>query len=385
MNQVIMIENGKVVSIYQEKVEDRLKQQVKNLLRNPALRNATIELMPDAHPGKFFPVGLYIEGNIKDGIMPSLIGNDAGCGTSLFEIEKPKRGFNFDAIDNIIKEKIPTGRNNHKLPQEYDDIEQLDYLHANIDKDLATKALGTLGSGNHYIEIDKYNDRYFLIVHSGSRYLGNAILEHWLDVALKDKDPNDNNYVYELGVLKNPRDIREYLHDILIAYQFAFQNRLRIANTIIKEAKLKRGECFGNYTHNDILNINDKYRLYKGAIRPTDSPIPSFPGLPASISLLGTNPAEGHILVDTTLSNTKALPHGSGRSLARSEVANSHTVNEFKKDMQNIHCTTICKDNLDECPKAYRSREYLINAIEGYELGKVLKTLEPVYVYKPME
>lgn len=377
-------------NVLQEEVDIKLEKQIKNLLDNPVSRKANIRFMPDAHPGKFFPVGLYMH-TIYDeeiGFIPSLIGNDAGCGISFAEIEPPKRGFDFNKIDKVINEYIPNGHDNHDICNVSDNIKTIvDYhlknaLTADVDYDLVYKSIGTLGSGNHFIEIDKTSDkRYYLIVHSGSRYLGNAILEYWLDYCKDHAENRDNNYVYELGSIKDTEAFKLYVRDITVASIIASINRSTIIDTITKHAKIKVREGGFDNQHN-IVKFNSfsddlEYEVCKGVTRLNT----------LACGLVAINPAEGHLLVEPNNRYNYCLPHGSGRAIARSEVANSHTVSEYKKIMKesNIHCTTISKDNLDEMPRAYRDKEYAENAIISNNLGRIIDHWKPVYSFKPKE
>jgi RNA-splicing ligase RtcB len=333
--------------------------------------------MPDAHPGKFFPIGLYGEFKAENGIMPSLIGNDAGCGLTAAMIELPKKKFSFDKLDRVINDNIPTGHSNHHLLHDsYDNL--LSNLTADVNEEIVWKSFNTLGSGNHFIEIDQDLDgNHWLIVHSGSRYLGNAILEYWLNWC-RENNPSE---VYELGIINDKESVRKYVCDVHIARKFADYNRDQIIKTICKKTGINIvDDRIINSCHNSIIeDIGDNHDtlfVRKGV---------SYCMTPIPVSI---NPAEGHLLVKATNSGIRySLPHGAGRAIARKEVANSYTVSEFKKDMKNvgIHCSTITTDNLDECPKAYRNREYLEWSLEHFQLGNVIDEWKPVYVYKPKE
>ena len=359
--------------VFQEQLDPKLKQQILNLLNNPVTKDVVIKFMPDAHPGKFFPIGLYGEFKIENGIMPSLIGNDAGCGITAAMIELPKKKFSFDKLDKAINDNIPTGHSNHRFIHEtYDNL--FCDLVADVNKEIVWKSFNTLGSGNHFIEIDQDSDKNFwLIVHSGSRYLGNAILEYWLNYCKE----NDSNEIYELGIIKDEKMIHKYINDIRIARKFADYNRDQIIKTICKKTGINIvDDRFINSCHNYIIEHGDILYVKKGV---------SYCSTSVPISV---NPAEGHLLVKATNPEINySLPHGAGRAIARKEVANSHTVSEYKKDMKNanIHCSTITKDNLDECPKAYRNKEYLEWSLEHFQLGYVIDEWKPVYVYKPKE
>ena len=370
--------------VFQEQMDPKLKQQIMNLLNNPITKDAIIKFMPDAHPGKFFPVGLYGEFKIENGIMPSLIGNDAGCGITAAMIELPKKKFSFDKLDKVINNNIPTGHSNHHFIHEtYDNL--FSGLTADVNEGIVWRSFCTLGSGNHFIEIDKDSDEnYWLIVHSGSRYLGNAILEYWLNYC-KNENSSD---VYELGIIKDKEAIHKYVNDIHIAKKFADYNRDQIIKTICKKTGIAIiDDHFINSCHNCIAEDNDdvikRINNDYDALFVKKGVSYGKSSIPVSI-----NPAEGHLLVKATNPEINySLPHGAGRAIARKEVANSHTVSEYKKDMEKcgVHCSTITRDNLDECPKAYRNREYLEWSLEHFQLGLVIDEWKPVYVYKPKE
>lgn len=359
--------------VYQSLIDSKLKQQILNLLNNPITKDAKIKFMPDTHSGRFFPIGLYGEFNINYGIMPSLVGNDIGCGITAVMIDIPKKRFSFDKLDRVIESNIPTGHSNHMCVKDmYDNL--LTGLIADVNKTVVWKSFGTLGSGNHFIEIDRdIDDNYWMLVHTGSRYLGNAILEYWLNYC---RD-NNKSKVYELGVIKDIDSIRNYINDAKVAKKFADYNRDIIIRTICKKSGIDIIEDkMINCCHNIITENNDIAIIRKGVVHANCA-------VPISI-----NSAEGHLLVKATNGDVNfSLPHGAGRSIPRAEVSNLYKVSEYKKAMKikGIHCTTITKHNLDECPLSYRNGNYLEKAITDFNLGTIIDRWKPVYSFKPKE
>lgn len=327
--------------------------QLQMLCDNEVSKGCKIRVMPDVHPGKVCTIGLTT--TIGDKIMPNLIGLDIGCGITLAKIKSKK--VEFERLDTIIRERIPSGFAIRKKPHrfsEHFDLERL-FCYPNINREKALLSLGTLGGGNHFIELDKDEEgNLYAVIHSGSRRLGKEVTEYYLQKghnALKA----DNIFVpYELTYLE--ADLMErYLHDLQIVQEFATLNREIILDELSKNMKWKLTEtvsCIHNYVDTSQADI----LLRKGAISAKkDEPV-----------IIPINMRDG-ILLGRGLGNPDwncSAPHGAGRIMNRETVKRQHTVSEFKSQMKGIYSSCIGKDTLDEAPFAYRNIDEISEVIQ---------------------
>lgn len=357
---------AKIFAVDDEKiaVDEYAKVQIKLLCDNEVSKNAKIRVMPDVHPAKVSTVGLTM--TVGEKILPSLVGIDIGCGVSVAKLQKFRP--EFQKIDKIICENISTGRGVRKKISASAEDFNFEKIFANFNKSRAIKNLGTLGFGNHYIEIDVDDAKnYYLCVHSGSRHLGKEIAEFYLTEGQKILKNRGENVAYELTYLEGEM-LEKYLCDLKIVQEFAYLNRKIILEEICKGMKWKIEEIL-NCTHN---YIDDEKILRKGAISAKEGEFVIIP----------VNMRDGVIFGrgKGNLEWNKSAPHGAGRILKRTEVKNQHTLSEFKSAMKGIYSTSINKDTLDESPFAYRKIADILPVIgETVEVEKILK---PVYNFK---
>ena len=244
-------------------------------------------------------------------------------------------------------------------------------LKATVNKKKAVENLGTLGYGNHYIEIDTdSNKNYYVGVHSGSRHLGQEIVEYYLTAGQEELRARGENVSYELTYLTGNLML-EYLKDLRIAQKYAFLNRQIMLEEIIKGMKWKIIEII-DCPHNYIDFTGEKAILRKGAISAREGEKVIIPINMRDGVIIG----KGKGSADWNFS----APHGSGIILKRTEVKNHHTVLEFKTAMKGIYSTSISKETLDESPFAYRGVESIKEAIS--ETVEIEKILRPVYNFK---
>ena len=348
--------------------------QIKMLCDNEAFRNCKIRVMPDTHAGIVGPIGFT--STIKDKVLPNIIGQDIGCGVLIAQI-KQKR-IEFQKLDTVIRENIPTGFNIREIPHRY----TIGYMRAfksklycrnSINTQKAELSIGTLGGGNHFIEIDKDDEGHLYIsIHTGSRHLGKEVTDYYLNEGQKYLKELGISVPYELTYLEGElKD--QYLHDIQLIQQYANTNRIAILSDILKYMKLDgiaRYDIIHNYVDFSIYEHDPVLR--KGAIS-------AKKGEPVAIPI---NMKEG-IILGKGLGNEDwnfSAPHGSGRLMSRKDIQSNYTVSQFKKEMKGIYCTCIDKGTLDEAPFAYRGIDELCEAIkETVEIEKILK---PIYNYK---
>lgn len=363
--------NGKYASavVFADNIEDYAKAQIKMICDNEAAGGSKICVMPDAHPGKVGPIGLTM--TIRDRIIPNLVGTDIGCGISC--ALTGKKNVEFQKLDKVIRECIPAGGNIRKEPHRYSsdfDFEDLICKDA-VNRKRGACSLGTLGSGNHFIELDRDDEgNLYLTVHSGSRHLGKEVTEYYLREGQKQLKRKGLNVPYEMTWLEEDL-MKNYLHDVSVVQGFAMLNREIIIREICKKMKWKpdySGECIHNYVDENMILRKGACSAYKG-----------------DAVIIPVNMRDG-IILGIGKGNEDwnfSAPHGAGRVMNRKAVQNQFTVSEYKKSIKGVHSSTVCKETLDEAPFAYRGIEEIMERIK--DTVEVKKILMPVYNYKAIE
>lgn len=351
--------------------DEHTRKQIQMLCNNPCMEGCKIRIMPDVHPSKISVVGFTM--TVCDKIMPSLVGVDIGCGMTLYKIKA--KNIEFQHLDKVVKGVIPVGGNARKNCHKYVDNIHLESLrcYKYIDSCKAELSIGTLGGGNHFIELDKDDDgNIYLIIHSGSRHLGIDVANYYLKVGQKyaqsQKQGGFNSY--DMTIISDEL-MDDYLHDIAIVQEYADINRMAMGDEIIKNMKWKELESY-SCIHNYIDFSHTQPILRKGAISAKEGEKVIIPA----------NMRDG-VILGTGLGNAEwnySAPHGSGRVYARSEVKEHHTVSEFKQAMNGIYSSCVNKNTLDESPFAYRNINDIANAIS--ETVKIDKIIKPIYNFK---
>lgn len=355
--------------VYTDLVEDYALAQIKQLCDQPAFEGCKVRIMPDIHPGKVGPIGFT--STVGEYVMPAVIGIDIGCGMTMAKIRKGRA--DFGKLDTVIRERVPSGfdkRNKlHRFVDEFDISELKCAKHINTKTIMSS--LGTLGGGNHFIELDKDEEGdIYIVIHSGSRHLGKEVAEYYLSTGNNVLKEKGLDVVYELTWLEG--DLKDdYLHDMAIVQDFAYLNRLAMLDEITDGMKWKTEDAI-NCIHNYVDFSSDIPIMRKGAILAKKDEDVIIPVNMRDGIILG----KGRGNPDWNMS----APHGAGRILNREQVKNNYTVSMFKKEMEGIHSICIGKDTLDEAPFAYRSIEDIIPYIgETVEITEIIK---PIYNYK---
>lgn len=343
-------------------IDDYAVAQLQMLCDNEVSKGSVIRVMPDVHPGKVGTIGLTM--TVGDKIMPNLVGIDVGCGMTLAKIKGKK--MEFQKLDTVIRDNVPSGfsirTKAHRFSDEFD-FSRLK-CHKHIREDKACLSLGTLGSGNHFIEVDKDEEgNLYVVIHSGSRRLGKEMTEYYLSAGQK------SGVSYELTCLEG-KLMQDYLHDLQIVQEFAALNRETILDELVKGMKwkvLESYDCVHNYVDN-----SDGLILRKGAIS----------ARLGERVIIPINMRDG-IILGTGKGNAKwncSAPHGSGRLMKREEVRANFTVSAYKSEMKGIYSGCIGKDTLDEAPFAYRPIQEITEVIR--DTVSIDCILKPIYNYK---
>lgn len=388
--------------VFTEIIEEGAISQIKNLCDMEYVQGSKIRIMPDVHAGAGCTIGTTM--TISDKVVPNLVGVDIGCGMETILIDKKR--VELEKFDKLIYQKIPSGFNIRKTPHKFNDEIDLTKLKCRdeVNLDRAQKSIGTLGGGNHFIEIDKDDDgNLYVVIHSGSRHLGNEVAKIYQDLGFKKLNGNDkdaiNNLITEYKQLGREKEIQpaikelkaqiltnipyalayvsedlfdDYIHDMKIIQRYAELNRKAMADEILRGMKLDSMEQFTT-THNYI--DTEAMILRKGAVSAKANekiliPINMRDG---SLICIGKGNEDWNF----------SAPHGAGRLMSRTAAKNSFTVSEFKKQMKDVFTSSVNKDTLDECPMAYKDMKDIISNIGP--TAEVHKVIRPIYNFKAGE
>lgn len=392
--------------VYTDVIEEGAMKQVKEICDIESFANSKIRIMPDVHVGKGCVIGFTA--NLGDKVIPNIVGVDIGCG--MLTVKLGKVDMDLKQLDTYINKNIPNGKsiNQHKQVEFLSVLEELKLL-KDIRQDLKkwNRAIGSLGGGNHFIEvnIDEDENKY-LVIHSGSRNLGHVVATHYQKQAIDYHSGYNDEYLESRQQLIDAyksegrrKEIKhaivelkakfyienklpdmmcylegklreEYLHDMSICQKFAELNRQTMANKILMHMF---GNCeFESFqTIHNYIDFEDNI-VRKGAIK-------------ASIGtevLIPINMRDGSILAVGKGNNewNCSAPHGAGRLMSRTKAFELIDFKDFKEEMQGIYSTTVTPKTIDESPMAYKSIEEIINNIgDTVEIKAVLK---PIYNFK---
>lgn len=367
--------NGKYTSakIFTDTIEEYALAQLQMLVDHPAFRGSRIRIMPDVHPGKVGTIGFTA--TVTERILPGVVGNDIGCGMTLARLKNSKA--EFQKLDVVIRETVPSGASLRKMPHRFSaDFDLAELLCAErINVDRTARSLGTLGGGNHFLELDQdENGNLYVVIHSGSRHLGTAVMEYYLTKGRQHLKKQGIEVPYELVYLEGSL-LADYIHDVEVVQKFAQLNRDAILDELVKGMQWKLLEiysCVHNYVDTDVPASTEQPIIRKGAIS----------AKAGELVIIPINMRDGVILGTGTGNEdwNYSAPHGAGRVMKRQEVKASFTVSQYKKEMQGVYSTCIGKGTLDEAPFAYRSIEQIADAIS--DTVRIDKILKPVYNFK---
>lgn len=389
---------------YAKVVEEEAIGQIRRMCDYAIAEDSKIRIMPDVHAGKGCTIGTTM--TITDKVVPNVVGVDIGCG--MYTVNLGKDDVDFEKLDEAAH-FIPSGREVWEGRQERFDLTDLHCYRELKDAKRLARSLGTLGGGNHFIEIDEATDgTKYLIIHSGSRNLGKQVAELYQKLAinlnrgfgeyLKKRDEIISSYkeqgrrseiqsalkqlqwqVYESPV-SIPEDLcylegkylEDYLHDVEICQVFARRSREKMAEIILERTRMNGCDAF-HTIHNYI--DTDEMILRKGAIAAHKGervliPINIKDG---SILAIGKGNPEWNY----------SAPHGAGRIMSRTKAKNELNLDEYKQAMKGIYTTSANENTLDEAPMAYKSQESIIDVIR--ESVDIIDVMKPIYNFKASE
>jgi len=362
--------NYNTAKVFTDDVESKTLDQIKNLLNNEAFSGLKIRIMPDCHAGAGCVIGFTAE--LGDKVVPNLVGVDIGCGIKAYCIGNTE--IDFSQLDKFIRNNIPHGFNHNKKVDKGIDRKLSERIEKNCKKmNLDTfeqlSGIGSLGGGNHFIEVSQDSQGHkWILIHSGSRNFGLQTANYHQKKAKKHCQGKKIEIQASLAYLEG--DAREeYLEDMKIAQEYAALNREIMIDRIIKAFSLKitdRIESVHNY-----IDFSDRI-LRKGAIA-------AYSGIPLVIPMnmkFGSVIGYGRSVADWNFS----APHGAGRVMSRSQAKKKLKLEDFRQTMKGVWTSTVSRGTIDEAPQVYKNPERIIESIsETVDINDILK---PLYNFK---
>ena len=383
------------LKIFAKTIDQKARDQIDLLLAQEPFKDCKVRIMPDVHAGKGCVIGFTA--NLGDKVIPNIVGVDIGCG--MLTVELGKKTIDFDTVDRAIRCMIPSGMQVHKntRPGLFPFIDML-YCRKQLSNiDWLLRSMGTLGGGNHFIEIDvdDKNNKY-LIIHTGSRNLGKQVAEIYQNLAIERTYSNQekrkalidqlkaegrrNEIADELKKLKvkasvpkelcylDGEDRKHYLHDMCLCQDFARANREAIATMLcgfMDWLPISHFHTVHNY-------IDREGMVRKGAISArADERL-----------LIPINMRDGCILGHGRGNDdwNQSAPHGAGRIMSRNEARASISIDDFESTMAGVYSTSVSADTLDEAPQAYKPMDEILSCIS--ETVNIDRIIKPVYNFK---
>ena len=384
---------------YAKVVEDEAIEQIRRMCDYEFTKDSKIRIMPDVHAGKGCTIGTTM--TVIDKAVPNIVGVDIGCG--MYTVNLGHVDIDFEKLDEVAH-FIPSGMHIWDGRKEKFDFQALRCYRSLSNTKWLERSLGTLGGGNHFIEVDEAKDgTKYLVIHTGSRNLGKQVAEIYQKLAVdlnqgkedyfkkrdaiikeyketgrrKEIQAALKNIAWERKEASTPEDLcflygeyfEEYLHDVEICQRFARRNREKIAEIILEKTKMVAGEAF-HTIHNYI--DTDEMILRKGAIAAHKGekvliPINMRDG---SVLAIGKGNPEWNY----------SAPHGAGRLMSRKKAKENLNMDEYRKAMEGIYTTSVNEATLDEAPMAYKSLEDIIDVIK--ESVDVIDVMKPIYNFK---
>lgn len=382
--------------IYADLIEAEAQKQIFEMCNINEFKGNKIKIMPDVHAGKGCTIGTTM--TITDKIIPDMVGVDIGCGMLWGKIKDANK-LDLDILDAVIRKSIPPGTNvNSEMADDLFDLEKLRCSKFLERKERLYKSIGSLGSGNHFIEVDSSDDgSLYLVIHSGSRNLGTQVAKHYMEEgveALRIKNSNElGDIINECKATGNEKQISnrvkeclerqtlskfgiiegslfdDYIHDMKLVQEFARINREKIMDVICKEMGMEVVDRI--HTVHNYIDM-DEMIMRKGAVS-------------AKLGeklLIPLNMRDG-ALICIGKGNKEwnySAPHGAGRLFSRKLAKETFNMDLYKKSMDGIYSKTISLSTLDECPMAYKPYQMIVKEIG--DTVDILERIKPIYNYK---
>ena len=386
---------------YAKIIEDEAIEQIRTMMDTEFSEGSKVRIMPDVHTGAGCTIGTTM--TIKDKVVPNVVGVDIGCG--MYTTKLKEKEIDMEALDKVCHE-IPSGKNVWDGRKERFDITDLTCFRSLRETRWIARSLGTLGGGNHFIEVDKGEDgSLYLVIHSGSRNLGKQVAEYHQKMAVDLMKGKEEYFTKREEIIRTYKDegrrseiqgaldalaaeynaeelkvpealcwlhgkfLDDYIHDVKICQAYAKRNRELMTEIILEKMGLTAVEQF-HTVHNYI--DTDEMILRKGAIAAHKG----------EKVLIPINMRDGSVLAygKGNPEWNMSAPHGAGRVMSRTRAKATLLLDDFKKSMEGVYTTSVCEATIDESPMAYKSLGDIIDVIE--ESVDVIEVIKPVYNFK---
>lgn len=404
----------KDLKIFTKNIEEEAINQIDLLLQQEPFKDCKVRIMPDVHAGKGCVIGFTAD--LGDKVIPNIVGVDIGCG--MLCVELGKIDIDLQKFDEIVNSYIPAGRNIREVKlTNFEKIKELYCFRELKETNKFEKAIGTLGGGNHFIElnVDDENNKY-LVIHTGSRNMGKQVADYYQNLAIELCSGKEEMYKRKEEIIKTYKEqgrkseiqkaLKElekhykdrkpnlpkelcylegkyrdmYLRDMKICQEYASLNRLQIAKEILMNyfqltyvpeidcppIMNDKFETIHNY-----INFEDNI-VRKGAIRANKGEKVIIP----------INMRDGSIIAIGKGNEgwNNSAPHGAGRIMSRMKAKKTFKLDEFKKSMEGIYTTSVVEETIDEAPFVYKPMQEIIDNIK--DTVEIKKIIKPIYNFK---
>ncbi len=385
--------------VFTDVLEEQAAAQIISLCNQEFTADSRIRIMPDVHAGAGCTIGTTM--TIRDKVVPNLVGVDIGCGMETVKLRETR--IEMGRLDKLIYSAIPSGFNIRQKPHRFAEQIDLEQLHCRKQVDTARGrlSLGTLGGGNHFIEVDKDDDgALYLVIHSGSRHLGLQVAQYYQEQAYKQLNSctkeDEEALIAQLKAQGRQKEItaavkalksvnrtdipkalayvsgglfKEYIADMKRMQEFAALNRRAMMEELVRGMGLHAEEQFTT-VHNYI--DTDAMILRKGAVS----------AKAGEKLLIPINMRDGS-LICVGRGNEDwncSAPHGAGRLMSRSKAKETFTLTQYKAEMDGVYSTSVSRDTLDECPMAYKTMDDIVRNIG--DTADIVSIVRAVYNFK---
>lgn len=420
----------KNLKIFTDDVEQVALNQINELLDQDAFKDAKVRIMPDVHAGKGCVIGFT--GDLGDKVIPNIVGVDIGCG--MLCVELGKVDIDLEKLDRVIRDNVPSGRNVRNNPITPFDLTRLFCYGKLKDTDWIKNSIGTLGGGNHFIEVDVDDDgNKYLVIHTGSRNLGKQVAEIYQDMAIKNcsydeemriekrdmidklkSEGRERDIQENLNIItekykdrtKLPKDLcyldgnlrEDYLHDMKICQEFASVNRFNIAMIILEQMFPNPNYIEPGTEEYGIIYSSDRYSKIAPMEISMFASIHNYISFDDNIIRKGVISAKKgeRVLIPMNMKDgciigigkgnydwNQSAPHGAGRIMSRIKAKETLNLDDFKNSMEGIYTTSVSESTIDEAPMVYKPMDEIIENIKDtVEIERIIK---PIYNFKASE
>lgn len=411
--------------IFTKNIEQEAIDQIDELLNQEAFKDSKIRIMPDVHAGKGCVIGFT--GDLGDKVIPNIVGVDIGCG--MLCVELGNIDLDLERLDKIIKQYVPSGFEVHdERKYKFLELQNLKCYRELKDTKRLERSIGTLGGGNHFIEvdIDEENNKY-LVIHTGSRNLGKQVAEYYQELANQLCNYNIGEYKekqkqlieeykeqgrkqeiqlaleelrkeYQVNKNKIPKGLaylegqyrEDYLHDMKICQEFAVKNRYEIAINILNnyyKQNIIMTECGITEISVDNMEFEKVYSAFEtihNYISFEDNIVRkgAISAKKGEKVLIPMNMRDGCIIGIGKGNDdwNQSAPHGAGRIMSRIKAKETFNLDEYKESMNGIYTTSVNEETIDEAPFVYKPMKEIIDCIG--DTVDIIKIIKPIYNFK---